>query len=404
MPNFRYKARSRHGKNVTGVLEASSKPAALEILLSSGQTPIFVREKGGGSALKEWISTREVDLSPADAGTFSLDLSRLLSSGFSLHQALELVVVSTESKAARELAQRCVGHVAKGGQLSTVIAEDESGPAQALAGLVKGGESAGDLHSVLEEAAKSFGARAAFKERLASALIYPVIILFMIAMTLIIFFTVVLPRLEPLFEGVGDKLPASTQWLLVFGRFNQLWMPWILGAILIGFVGYRVLPGLRAAVTRRVHKVLLGPMGLGASRLSGYAAYARTLGLLLNSGVPLPNASKIAAGGVGNVALSEALQEMGPDLRAGVALSKTMTKLPTIPDMLQRMTFLGERSGKLGPALVDAAGILERKAQTRLDRLLAALTPAVTIFLGLIVALVVGALFLGIASLTEVEL
>ena len=113
--------------------------------------------------------------------------------------------------------------------------------------------------------------------------------------------------------------------------------------------------------------------------------------------------SKISAEGLGNIYMRDRLSSYTVELRQGTLLSDVIKVTKHTPELLIRMTYLGEKSGKLGPALIDAAGILERKAQTRTDRLLSALTPIITIVLGLIVALVVGALFVGIASLTDVE-
>jgi len=404
MPVFVYKARTSGGKLISGQIDATNKSAALDAILSGGQTPISLRQNKKSQDWKAWFQSRERDLTAADAGAFAQDLSRLLSSGFSLHQALQMVAVSSESKRAQDLAQRSADHVGKGGALSDILRKEPGGAAQALSGLTQAGEASGELTAILLDAAENFNASADFRERLVSALIYPMIILFMISMTLIVFFSFVLPRLQPLFEGVDDRLPLATKVLLSFGHFCEIWLPWILLVGLISFVGLQLMPKLKDKLAQHIHGWFLGAIGMGAPRLAGFASYSRTLGLLINSGVPLATASHVAAGGVGNKKLCVLLEDMSGSLREGQKLSQTLTMSGLAPDVLLRMSYLGERSGKLGPALIDVAGILERKARTRTDRLLAALTPSITIFLGLLVALVVGALFLGIASLTDVDI
>jgi|GEM_PF-1498314 len=403
MAEFSYSARKVDGDTVSGTVEARDKHGALEVILAGGQTPIRIKQQKAQGGGLSWLQREERFMSARDAGIFCQDLARLLGSGFSLHQALQLVAVSTESKAAKALAGKAADHVSKGGSLSDVLSREKGGAVQALAGLAKAGEAAGRLETILKNASENFSASAAFKDRLTSALIYPVIILFMIAMTLIVFFTFVLPRLEPLFDGVGDRLPAATRWLLAFGKFCETGLPWLLAGLLAGFIAMQMMPRAKAGFTGFLHGIALGRLGFGGARLAGFAGFSRTLGLLINSGVPVASGVKVAAQAVSNQKLAEILSELSGGLREGQSLSRGMEETGLTPEVLVRMSYLGERSGKLGPALIDAAGIIERKAQMRTDRLLAALTPGLTILLGVTVALVVGALFMGIASLTEVE-
>lgn len=404
MPLFAYKAQTIGGQTISGQIDAHDRHSAIDMILSSGQTPIKLKKVREGSDWRSWFQYRSKDLTSADVGTLSQDLSRLLASGFSLHQALQMVAVSTESKPTRIFAETCADHVSKGGNLSEVLGQQSGGPVRALAGLVQAGEASGELETILMQAGESFEKASAFKEKLASALIYPMIILFMISLTLIVFFSFVLPRLEPLFEDVGDRLPLATKLLLAFGAFMEVWIVWLLFGVLIGFALLQLFPSFKTRFKFWWDRKTLGRLGMGVPRLSGYASYARTLGLLLNSGVPLTVANQVSADGLRNTALSKELSELTSELREGQPLSERLEHVGTTPDVLVRMSFLGEKSGKLGPALIDAAGILERKAQSRTERLLAALTPSITIFLGLLVTLVVGSLFLGIASLTDVQI
>jgi len=403
MPKFSYKAQGLDGRSQTGIVEATSKSGALETLLARGQTPLRLRLVGDSTEFQNWLKPAPKEFNVKDAAEFSGDLARLLGSGFSLHQALQMTAVSAGSKPARALAEKAAERVQKGGSLHSVLASETSGPALALAGLVQAGETAGHLEKVLQDASGSFGASAEFKEKLGSALIYPAIILFMISLTLLVFFTMVLPRLRPLFEDVGDKLPAMTKVLLGFGEFCEVWGPWLALGLVVLLIAMQMRPALKRKVKRFLDKILLGRLGMGGPRLAGFAAYARTLGLLVNSGVPLPAANSVAAGAVANLVLSEKFVGLSAQLRGGKNLSDLLDGLPEAPVLLVRMAVIGERSGKLGPALTDAAGILERSARTRMERLMAALTPVVTIILGIIVALVVGSLFLGLASLTEID-
>jgi len=403
MPRFSYKVHGADGQSLSGTIEAVSQPAALEALLARGHTPVRLSKTGTGLGLKDWLKPQQKEFSVKDAGEFSGDIARLLASGFSLHQALQMTAVSASSKQARALAERAAESVQKGGSLYSVLAKESGGPAQALAGLVQAGETAGHLETVLQDASGSFNASASFKEKLGSALIYPAIILFMISMTLLVFFTFVLPRLRPLFEDVGDRLPVMTKSLLGFGRFCEIWGPWLALGILGLLIGMQVRPAVKRGVKRFFDRALLGRLGFGGPKLAGFATYARTLGLLLNSGVPLPSANSVAAGAVANLVLADKIENQSGGLRGGENLSTLLKAIPETPEVLIRMCVIGERSGKLGPALTDAAGILERSARTRTDRLMAALTPAITLLLGLIVSLVIGALFLGLASLTEID-
>ena len=404
MARFAYRAQISTGKTVAGRIDAIDKNAVVDRLLSDGKTPLSVKElQSGEGDWRNWFRQHEAELGPKEVGIFAQDLSRLLSSGFSLHQALEMVSVSSDSKTVQTLASNASSSIAKGRSLSKVLSEERGGAIQALAGLVQAGESSGRLGEILEEASRSFKASAEFREKLTSALIYPVIILFMIVMTLIVFFSFVLPRLRPLFDDLGDRLPLATRLLLSVGTFAENILPIILLVLLIVYISVQALPRVKSRVTLWLHARLLGRLGLGAPRLAGYAAYSRILGLLINAGIPLASANNIASEALRNQALGKSLIKLTNKLRAGESFSAQLSRLQNIPDVMSRMAFLGEQSGKLGPTLIDVAEILERKAQTRTDRMLAMLTPGITIVLGLMVALVVGALFLGITSLTDVD-
>lgn len=404
MPVFSYKALNPAGDTLGGQIRAPSKTVAMDMILSSGRTPTRLTQVQDTPGARSWLKREAAPLNVAATGAFARDLARLLSSGFSLHQALQMVSASTESKGVRALAETAASHVNTGGKLSDVLSRETGSPVKTLAGLVKAGEASGELQTILGSAGDSFERSAEFREKLTSALIYPMIILFMISLTLIVFFSLVLPRLAPLFEDVGDRLPLATKLLLGFGEWTEVWLPVIGVGCLAGFIMLRLNSGLKSRVTRWWHSRLIGRLGLGGPRLAGYAAYARTLGLLLGSGLPLYSANDIAARSLGNSALSGSLSNISAGLREGLSLTARLEGLSHVPDILVRMSAVGEQTGKLGAALIDAAGILERKAQTRTDRLLAALTPAITILLGLLVTGVLGSLFLGIASLTDVQI
>ncbi len=403
MPEFTYTAINMGGTSSRGKIRAADKASALEAVIASGLTPTHIQEATARSQIFDWLKYKQKDFTPADAGHFSGDLHRLLHSGFSMRQALDVIAISAETKAVKTLAKDAADQISKGGRLSYVIEEAGGSTAVALSGLVRAGEMGGNLEDILASAAASFQKGAEFREKITSALIYPAIIGFLISMTLILFFSFILPQLEPLFAGAEDKLPRSTQFLLAFGRFFEMGLP----LMLLGLVGLimaaRFIPGISDGLKKTGGRVALSRMSGGVSRLTNYATYARIMSLLIGSGVPAPNAHMISAQACSNALIKSDLLELSQSLREGRALAKCLEPLPRVPELLTNMTRVGESSGKLSAALGDAADILERRAARRMERLLAALTPMITIVLGLIVAVVVGALFMGISSLTDVS-
>lgn len=127
------------------------------------------------------------------------------------------------------------------------------------------------------------------------------------------------------------------------------------------------------------------------------------MGLLLGAGVALPGAHELASQAIGNRLLRDHYKKIIPKLREGRKLSDSLSNTPFLPPIFLRIIAIGEKSGKLAQSCADAAELIERRANNRLEKFLTLLTPFMTIFLGLVVAFVVGALFLGILSLTEIE-
>jgi general secretion pathway protein F len=230
---------------------------------------------------------------------------------------------------------------------------------------------------------------------------YPVFVLVMSFLTLVLLFTVVVPQFRPLFRenGAAMPLPMAVVMAVSDGLQSYGWV--LLLAILLLAIALR-LQGLQpAARLRRDRRLLKVPViGTLIAKVE-VARFARTLGTLLANGVVLLSALSITAGTIGNRCLADAVEAVAARLKRGEGLATPLMETGLFPRLALQLIHVGEESGQLETMLIRVADIYDEEVKRGLQRLLALLVPAVTIFLGLLVAAIIGSMLVAILSTYE---
>lgn len=405
MPSYAYEAASPGGAIVRGVIDAPSRSAAVERIMAQGRTPTRVVEHmGDAPAAAERPSLLPSWGMAADRLTLLRELSLLLRAGLSVERALVAMQGMAVKARQKHVIQSLLEGLRGGEALSVAMRRAERLFPETSRKLVAAGEASGKLADVMTRLAATAERTAELRERVVSALVYPALLIVVMFAVLVLIFTVVLPRLEPLFAQSGAALPWPAAVLLaVSGFFNAygLWVAAALIALLIA--GLYALRSAEAQMSidrfaTRSRLLLAIPQNYAA------AQFCRNLGMLIDGGLPLNRALEAAEGAIANRHMRREAAKLADAVRQGRTLKAALAGADVFPRLTVEFAAVGEETGRLGAMLNEAADILDNDVRTKLDRLSALLLPTVTIVLGVIVAATMTGVVSGILSANDLAL
>lgn len=384
MPAFRFEASDRDGRLQTGVLEAGSREEAAERLVMRGLVPVKVvsPRRGGAAAIPAGEGAGAVS-----AATLSVlrEMATLLAAGLTVHQALGVVARLAPRRRAVAIG-RLHGAVRAGRPLSEAMGEVPALFPATIRGAIAAGEQSGRLAEMLAQLTRWAETDLATRRKVTSMLTYPIVLLFVMAAAMAVIFSVVLPRLEPLFRGAEGGLPFATRLVLDLGRFFRAYGE-ITGVALVG-AGVLLLVMLRVPTVRaRIDGAMLGPNILfGLPRRIAAARFCHTLSTLLVGGMALDRGLSATMAATANGALRAALATATDKVRRGGRLGPALEETGAMPPAVVELAGVGEETGRLGPMLAEAGRVLDEEISVRLDRVATLLPPLVTLVLGGLVA------------------
>ncbi len=379
MPSFAWRAADAAGRTLRGVEEAAS-PAALERTLGArGLYPLEVapapareagERRGGGRGRR------------AEVVESIRYLATLLSAGFPLDRALGAVArVAGRNDVATAVAE-VRARVRGGARLAEGMAEHPEIFPRFAVGMVRAGERGGYLSESLDRLAVQLEREQALRARLASAMLYPAVMVLVGAAALATLFVQVLPRFVELLADTGSELPRSTALLLATGEFVGRWWPALLMApVLIA----AVLAAVRATDEGRhaVDRALLRAPVAGKIRRSVAAVrLARALSTLLRSGMPILPALETAAEAQADAAVAADVLRVREEVRAGDGLAVSLRRGGVYPFSFLQMVEVGEEGGRLPEMLERAAEAMEGEVERSLERLLRLVEPVMIVAFG----------------------
>ncbi|MBC7801857.1 MAG: type II secretion system F family protein, partial [Gemmatimonadaceae bacterium] len=268
-------------------------------------------------------------------------------------------------------------------------------------GLVRAGEAGGTLAPTLDRLALLLERERALASTVASAMIYPGLLLLVAIGSIVLLLTQVLPQFVPLFEQNGAALPGPTQFLIAAGdAVSSYGLAALLAIVVLVLAGRMALqrPGPRLLLDRLLLRL---PVVGGLTREVIAARFTRTLGTLLTNGVPLIGALGIVQDAVGNLAGVAAIERATVSAKGGAGLSAPLDGSGVFPARTIYLLRLGEETAQLGPMALRAAEIHEEKVRLGVQRLVALLVPAITVAMGAVIAGIVASLLLAMLGLND---
>jgi general secretion pathway protein F len=254
---------------------------------------------------------------------------------------------------------------------------------------------------VLDRLAQHLERAKEVKDSLVSALIYPLILLFVALSSIMILMTYVIPQFSDLFEDMGASLPLSTQITMAVANGLQNY-GWVVALLIVGVIFFfKWQMGQRTSAKRWHGRILKLPLIGEIVKQVEAARFCRTLGTLLENGVPLLKSVTIVKETIGNFVIADAMDYVVSSLKSGHRLADPLEEHSQFPSFALHMIRIGEESGQLEPMLMQTADIIDQETQTLIKRALSLVEPVMILVLGLIIAGVVMSILVAILGVNQ---
>lgn len=405
MPVFEYSALDVTGKKIQGIVDADSLTAARQKIRHNGQYPVDIKEanrkkvgrtKGAFPAIQFGKKIKQQEIHVA-----TRQLATLLDAGIPLINALNGLIEQTANKNLQKILAQIKDTVNEGNSLTKALEEHPKLFSRIYINMVRAGEASGSLDVVLERLAEFGEAHEALKSRIKAALIYPIFMAIVGSLVLFALITFIVPSITQVFEGTEKALPLPTTLLIAFSDFLQSYW-WLLL-----FVLSSVILGLRIFINRPKGRRLWDKLKLNLPMLRDLntkiaaARFGRTMGSLLQSGVPLTASLQIVKNILNNVILADVLTAACDELEKGRSLSQILRESKWFSPMLIQMIAVGEQSGALEKMLGKVADNYEKEVESKIMSLTALIEPVMILFMGLVVSFIVVSILLPIFEMNQ---
>lgn len=402
MAAFRYRAATASGEMKSGTIAAGSRVEALEQLRRLSLTPIEAVETSNpvvaAGKARPGAASRQ-----ATANAIG-ELAVLLGAGLTLDRSLVVCGENIRQPALKTTFDSMHQRVKEGAPLSRAMAGEGAVFPPMAAAMAEAGEANGKLSAALARLAETLDRSEALRQTIVSSMVYPTMLLIVAFGVIMVMLLVVVPQFEDLFSDAQAKLPFATR--AVMGASHAVKAYGLIGLAVIVAVGVGLWRWLkRPEVRLAFDRMLLGmPMIGPLATEMDTARFARTLGSLVDGGVPLPTALSIAKRSLTNSHLAAAVGRVAAGLKEGAGLSGPLAATGLFPPMAMSFLRTGEETAQLGLMLNRLADVLDRQVRNSVERMIAILTPAITVVMGAIVATVIASIMSAILGFNDLAL
>ncbi len=392
---FTYRVRDRGGKVISGTLDAESQSAVANKLKTMGYAPISIEASNAG--LKKEIrlfGDKKVKLK--DLAIFSRQFATMINSGLSLLRALNILTEQTENPTLAKILGEVRNDIETGNALSAAMAKHPKVFPPLMVNMTKAGEVGGFLDSVMLQIAENYEAEVKLRGKVKAAMTYPVVVFVLAILMAMVMLIFIVPVFAKMFEDLGSTLPAPTRILVFLSHALKTLFP-LLVLAMIGFSilwkKIRLTPQVRNVVDpAKLKAPVFGPL----FQKIALARFARNLGTMLKSGVPILQSLDIVADTTGNVVLARAIREVQESVRTGESISAPLMNHPVFPPMVVQMMAVGEDTGALDIMLMKIAQFYDQEVEATTESLTALIEPLMIAFLGGMVGSMIVALYMPI--------
>ena len=391
---FEWEGKDRAGKVVRGELRSGGEAAVSASLRRQGilVTKVKKRRATGGRSI-----------SKRDIATFTRQLATMMKAGVPLLQAFDIVGRGSPNPRLTRLLLDIRSDVETGTSLSSAFRRHPQYFDALYCNLVEAGESGGILEELLTRLAVYQEKILAIKQKVKSALMYPIAVLVVAFVVVAVIMIFVIPSFEQVFSSFGAELPAPTMMVIGMSKFFVSYW-WIIFGTLFGggYMFFRTWQRSEKMQFFMDRLLLRVPVFGELMRKSVIARWTRTLSTMFAAGVPLVEALDSVGGTAGNIIYARATEQIQRDVAAGSALTGSMATTGVFPNMVLQMAAIGEESGSLDAMLGKAADFYEEEVDEMVKGLSSLLEPIIIVFLGTLIGGIVVAMYLPIFKLGQV--
>lgn len=422
MARYEYIALDARGQESRGIIEASNQNDAVGQLRQAGYFPTNVVEEGKGGLPKQSKQQKKAmaaatapkakggpglfarkSISSKVLMIFTRQLATLIDAGLPLLRGLNVLAKQEKDPVLRNTINALADAVQGGSTFSESMAQHPKIFSKLYINMVKAGELGGVLELVLNRLAEFQEKAQKIKNKVVSAMAYPVIVLFIAMLIMVFLLTFIVPKFEQIFKDMlnGQQLPALTQFVIGASntlKSNSLYV--IIGVVLI-IVGYGFIARSNAGRALIDRIKLKAPVFGDLTRKSSISRFARTLGTLVTSGVPILQALNITRDTAGNVIVADAINKVHDAVKEGESIVAPLEASGVFPPMVISMVDVGEETGQLPEMLLKIAEVYDDEVDNAVEALTSMLEPIMIVLLALIVGTIVIALFLPLVKIIQ---
>jgi general secretion pathway protein F len=406
MPLYHYKAVSPDGNVLEQEISCDSEHEVIVSIREAGQIPVQVVEvrTGSLSTLLKFRFRSQKKIGTRAILAFTQELASLLEAEIPLDRCLAIMNEIRDASSGAEMVTDIQQAVRSGQSLSQALKAQQDVFPNFYVSMVRTAESSGDLSGGLQRLLEYMERSSALRDQVVSAMIYPAILAVVSLLSLLLILTFVVPQFATMFEDMGSALPMVTRMVLSVSTFVQDWGVLVLVGLVVAFLLLRhflARPEMRRTLDSRILKVpVIGELIVKLE----VARFSRSLGTLLEGGVPLLSSLTTASAVLGNQVLVEAVQVASQSVSSGKRLVDPLLATGAFPKLALQMIKVGEETGNLHGMLLKVANVYDREVAVATQRLLALLEPLMIVLLGIAVAFIVLSVLVGITSVNDLPL
>jgi type IV pilus assembly protein PilC len=396
---YTYRVRDQRGSLVTGEMLADSPALVINRLREMNLVPLEIKAKRAG--LKREIALRPGKVKLKDLAVFSRQFATMVNSGLPLLRTLGILEEQTDSSQLKKVLGELRLDVERGNSLSGALAKHPRTFSPLYISMCRAGETAGNLDQILLRLADTIEKEVTLRQKVKSAMTYPIVVFVMVILILAAMLLFVVPTFKDLYSSLGGTLPLPTRILLgVSDAFRKFFWVVILLAIGAGWLFRRWIKterGRRAFDRFKLRVPIFGSL----FQKTALARFARTLGVLSRSGVPILQALDIVKDTVRNEVVADAVRDVQSGVKEGESIAAPLGAHKVFPPMVVQMMAVGEETGQLDQMLEKIADFYDEEVAATVDSLTSLIEPVMIAVVGGAVGLIVISLYLPLFRIIE---
>lgn len=404
MTRFEYVAKSTSGAQRSSFLYAESASAAADILHRDGLVVLSIREvKGrtreGGKSEAARTSFFGGHVPPGTVALFTKQLTSMLNAGLPLTRALYSLARDEANGTLSGILVRVATDIEGGETLSSAMAKHPGAFTRLYVSMVRSGEQSGKLVTIMRHLARYMDRTEAIKRKVRSAMTYPAFVVGFAIIASTVLFLQIVPMMADIYAKLDAELPVPTQMVITASRIigTYIWIPFLI--IIAIIVMWRVMMRNTAGRLALDNFKLKLPIFGRIIQKVVIAKFLRTLGVLVESGLPVMDSLELAGGSSGSEVVLQASNKIGNMVSHGSSLSKSFASTGVFPEIVVQMVSTGEETGTLGEMLANLSDYYDEQVGTSIEGLSSILEPLLIVLIGGIIALMLVAMFLPVFHL-----